>query len=373
MSTTHTFARTDEQELLAENVARLLSETHSFEATRRQPFYSTAGHSDVWPALAELGVIGAAFDERHGGFAGDTRTIAVVMAELGAALVLEPFMETAVLAGRIFQHWADDSARAAALEALMSGTLIVVLAHTPTGKAEASVTASQSHDRTMLTGGITCVRYAPLASNFLIPAVASDGSTEIYQVPRECSGLVLETYRLIDGSTGADLQLRDVKIPETARMRFDTNVQAVLDDALEWGVLASVAETASILQALNNATFSYLTTRKQFGAPLASFQALQHRASDMYIAAEETFAVVDEAIESFGSGPARARSTLVSAAKVVADNAARNIGDGAVQLHGGMGVSDELIVSHYARRLIALRCGFGGADAHRLRFGGLLQ
>jgi alkylation response protein AidB-like acyl-CoA dehydrogenase len=373
MSPIHTFARTDEQQMLAENLARLLSEEHGFEARRRQQ--QGSGQHPVWPALVELGVIGAAFDESHGGFAGDARTIAVVMAELGAALVLEPFMEAAVVAGRVLQHWVDDSARRAALEALMDGRYIVVVAHSPTGNADArvSVQALQSDNRTALTGNITCVRHATLAGSFLIPAIAADGATEIYQVPRECPGLVLQTYRLIDGSIAADLQLRDVTIQATARMRFDTKAQAVIDDALEWGILASVAETASILQALNHATFSYLMTRKQFGVPLGSFQALQHRAADMYMAAEETLAVVDEAVESFSSGPARARSALVSAAKVVADTAARKIGDDAVQLHGGMGVSDELIVSHYARRLIALRCGLGGADAHRLRFGSLLH
>jgi alkylation response protein AidB-like acyl-CoA dehydrogenase len=373
MSTIHTFARTDEQQMLAETLARLLSEEHGFEARRRQQ--PGCGQHPAWPALVEIGVIGAAFDESHGGFAGDARTVAVVMAELGAALVFEPFMEAAVVAGRIFQHWADDSARRAAIEALINGTRTVVVAHSPTGNADAraSVRALQADHRTALTGNITCVRHAPLAGGFLIPAIAADGSTEIYQVPRECPGLVLETYRLIDGAIAADLHLRNVTIQATARMRFDMSAQAVIDDALEWGILASVAETASILQALNHATFSYLMTRKQFGVPLGTFQALQHRASDMYMAAEETLAVVDEAVDSFSSGPAHARSALVSAAKVVADTAARRIGDGAVQMHGGMGVSDELIVSHYARRLIALRCGLGGADAHRLRFGSLLH
>jgi alkylation response protein AidB-like acyl-CoA dehydrogenase len=289
--------------------------------------------------------------------------------------MLEPFMEAAVVAGRVLEHWADDSARKTVLEALMGGRLIVLLAHSPAPNTEArvSVKAVQSHAGTLLTGNITCVRHAQLAGSFLIPAKADDGSTQIYQVQRECPGLVLETYRMIDGAIAADIQLRDAAIPVTARMRFDADAQAVIHDALDWGILASVAETASILQALNHATFSHLMTRKQFGVPLGSFQALQHRAADMYIAAEETLAVVDEAIESFSSGPVRARSALVSAAKVVADNAARSVGDGAVQLHGGMGVSDELIVSHYARRLIALRCGFGGADAHRLRFGDLVQ
>jgi alkylation response protein AidB-like acyl-CoA dehydrogenase len=129
-----------------------------------------------------------------------------------------------------------------------------------------------------------------------------------------------------------------------------------------------VAETLGIIEALNRATFSYLMTRKQFGTTIGSFQALQHRAADMYMAAQETLAVLDAAVESFAAGASQARSALVSAAKVVADGAGARIASGAIQLHGGMGVSDELIVSHYARRLIAIRSCLGSADSHRLRF-----
>src|SRR5262249_16850338 len=150
----------------------------------------------VWRALVELGVVGAAFDESHGGFAGDARTLAVIMAQLGAALALQPFLDTAVIAGRILQHWTDGAARQAALRAIMGGRLIMVCANLPIGTADmpARVTASQRHDATVLTGDVTCVRHGQLAEDFLIPAVADDGISRIYQVPRESPGLVLETY-----------------------------------------------------------------------------------------------------------------------------------------------------------------------------------
>jgi alkylation response protein AidB-like acyl-CoA dehydrogenase len=142
----------------------------------------------------------------------------------------------------------------------------------------------------------------------------------------------------------------------------------VLHDALEWGLFGLAAETAGIVGALNHATFSYLNTRKQFGVPLSSFQALQHRAADMHIAAEEIAAAVDSAIESLAAPAGVIRSAVLSATKVVADLAGHRIGHEAVQMHGAMGVSDELNISHYARRLAAIRAELGGAEIHRQRF-----
>ena len=364
----HMFARTEEQELLAENIARLLREEYSFDVRVARSGKSSA--KTLWSSLAELGVLGAALNPSHGGFAGDARTVAVVMAQLGRGLACAPFTEAAVIVGRILQHCADDSARQAALESLMEGRSTVLLAHSPFVGLEAQITviAARSDDGIVLSGDVSCVRHANLAATFLVPAQKGDGSAQIYRVPRDSTGLLLEDYRLIDGVTAADLSFREVALPRSACMSFDVNSRDLIVDALEWGTLASVAETAGILDSLNSATFSYLMTRKQFGALLGSFQALQHRAADMHIAAEETLAIMDEAIDAFCSEPNPGRSALISAAKVVANNAARRIGSEAVQLHGAMGVSDELIVSHYARRLVALRHELGGADAHRRRF-----
>jgi alkylation response protein AidB-like acyl-CoA dehydrogenase len=157
-------------------------------------------------------------------------------------------------------------------------------------------------------------------------------------------------------------------VPASALMQFDSSGRDVLDDALEWGILGLAAETAGIVAALNATTFTYLMTRKQFGTAIGNFQALQHRAADMWIAAEELLAIVELGIGSMASAPSAGRARVVSAMKLVANKAGRRIGNEAVQLHGGMGVSDELIVSHYFRRLAAIRNELGTDDAHRLRF-----
>jgi alkylation response protein AidB-like acyl-CoA dehydrogenase len=175
----------------------------------------------------------------------------------------------------------------------------------------------------------------------------------------------------MDGAGAADLQLNAVRLPPAALMTFDVSPQTVLHDALEWGLLGVSAEAAGIIGALNRATFAYLNSRKQFGASLATFQALQHRAADMFIAAEEVSAAVNHAVAALDEPPGIARSAAICAAKVTADIAGRRVGHEAVQMHGGMGVSDELNVSHYARRLATIRAELGSADTHRQRLASL--
>lgn len=364
------FAITEEQTLLGESVQRLLAEANEFEVRRRRLRAQPPDRLALWPQLTELGIIGAAFDEAHGGFAGDPRTVAVIMAQLGASLAVEPYLATAVIAGRILQR-ATDSAMTELAESVLAGSELCVLAHDAGSNpfAAPSVSAIVTGDQTTLSGSLRCVRHADVATSFLISARTSKGIA-LYHVPRECKGLTIDPFRLLDGAGGGALTLSELGLPATSQLTFEGDAHAVLDEALEWGLLGLAAETAGIVDALNKATFAYLGTRKQFGVTLSTFQALQHRAADMYIAAEEIFAIVDAAIEAFDAST-QARSAAVSAAKVVADTAGRRVGHESVQMHGGMGVSDELNVSHYARRLATIRAELGSADQHRFRFGSL--
>lgn len=356
------FARTDEQRLLAQNLTRLLSETSPIE--RAKAAAVPAGKSALWGSFAELGILGAAFNEELGGFAGDARTIAVVMAEIGSGLVLEPYLDSAVVAGRVLESCADEAYRSEAIQEIIAGSIYIV-AHS----IERPLTARRDGDGVLLSGKAACVRHGAAADVLLAMAVGDEGSPGFFAVPRDTRGLELTGYRLIDGAYGADIAFKDVRVPRAARLSLAASATSVLENALEWGLMASVAETTGILSELNAATFAYLTSRKQFGVVLGSFQALQHRAADMHIAGEESVAIADACVDVFAGGTREARSALICAAKVMADGAAKRIGAEAVQLHGGMGVSEELIVSHYARRLVAIRHSHGSTDALRLSFG----
>jgi alkylation response protein AidB-like acyl-CoA dehydrogenase len=361
------FATNDDQRQLADSLQRFLADANRFEVLRTRLSASPPERLALWPRLAEMGVIGAAFDEAHGGFAGDARTIAIVMNLLGRSLVVDPYLSCAVVCGRILQRCVSPSA-AAWTDAVIAGREIFSLAHSAGADPFAcpSVAAWELGGQVSLSGGAACVRNADVAGRFLVTAVR-DGHTQIFCVPAAAQGLSVQTYRLIDGSGAGDLRFDGVTVAADAQLIFDADARGVLTEALEWGIVGLVAATAGIVDALNKATFEYLVTRKQFGAAIGTNQALQHRAADMHVAGEEISAAVDAAIESMTASPSAGRSAAVSAAKIMADTAARRVGHEAIQLHGGMGVSDELNVSHYARRLAAMRAELGSADVHRLR------
>jgi alkylation response protein AidB-like acyl-CoA dehydrogenase len=366
------FAVTEEQRQLRESLQRMLAETNDFDSRRKRLRAAAPDRMALWPQLAELGVIAAAFDEAHNGFAGDPRTVAVVLAALGESLSVEPYLANAVIAGRLLQRSSSPLA-SRLIEESIAGRNCCVLAHDAGTDpfAAPAVTLTPSRAGAVLNGTLRCVRHADVAAGFLVPAADAGGAVSIFHVARDTPGLSVHAFRLIDGAGAGEIDLRSVVLPPDSGLAFDGDAAAVLHDALEWGLLGLAAEAAGIVGALNRATFAYLGNRKQFGVPLATFQALQHRAADMFVAAEEISAAVNYAIEALATPSGAARSAAVCAAKVTADDGGRRVGHEAIQLHGGMGVSDELNVSHYARRLTAIRAELGSADAHRLRFASL--
>ncbi len=361
-------ANTDEQRLLEENLRRFLRQENDFEHRRQRLGAMPPQRLALWPGLADMGLMGTAFDEACGGFGGDARSIAVAMAELGRSLAVEPFLACAVIAGRVLTHLSDTALREDLIAQIIGGELIPVLAHDSGYDPFATpvATAIQTDQGYTLSGRIRSVRHADVANEFLVSANLGDAQA-IFRVPR--AQLSIAEFRLMDGAGGGDLELNAVALPETAKLALDTSAQSVLQDALEWGIFGMAAETAGIIAAVNRATFEYLSTRKQFGVTLGSFQALQHRAADMKIAEEELGATLNLAIAALGGGAGEQRSALISALKVVSDSAGRRVGHEAIQLHGGMGVSDELDICHFGRRLATMRSELGSSDLHRNRFG----
>ncbi len=362
-------ARSEEQRLFQDTLRRFLHADNDFERRRARLSGEHPDRMALWSGMADLGVVGAAFAEEHGGFAGDTRTIAVAMAELGRSLAVEPYLSCAIVAGRILTRLADRALSKSLVDEIVSGRSVTVLAHDAGVDPFAAPLsrADRSGSGFVLNGHVRCIRNADVAHQFLVTARLDDGLA-VFRVPRVT--LDLEPYRLMDGAGAADLRLDKLAISSDARLVFPGPADRLIHEALEHGLLGLAAETLGIVEAANAATFRYLNQRQQFGAPLASFQALQHRAANMEIAALELSALLELTIDSFDTDVAPThRSALLAGLKSVADSAGRVIGHEAVQLHGGMGVSDELIVSHYARRLAVIRSELGSADLHRQRFG----
>jgi alkylation response protein AidB-like acyl-CoA dehydrogenase len=334
----------------------LLAEENEFEVRRRRLAGDAADRLALWPVLAEQGILGAAFAEEAGGFGGTMRDLAVIMEVAGQRLVVEPVLAAAVC-GRMLLA-AGELER---LAALIAGEQVYAFAHMegfdPFAVPGTLAVAAGGGYR--LNGVKLAVRHADLAGHFMVTA-ALDGAPACFLVAADAAGVQRETFRLIDASSAATLEFADTPAALLAG-------EAAVRDALLWFLNGLAAEAVGIIDALNAATFAYLGTRKQFGLTLASFQALQHRAADMFAAAEEARILTARAIAAVDEG-GPGRFALASAVKALVDDAGRKVGHEAVQLHGGMGVSDELNVSHYMRRLAAIRAELGSADVHREQF-----
>jgi alkylation response protein AidB-like acyl-CoA dehydrogenase len=360
-------ARSDEQRLFGETLRKFLQTENELEQRRKRLGSAHPQRLALWAGLAEIGAIGAVFDEASGGFAGDSRTVAVAMMELGRGLTVEPLLATAV-AGQLLIAQSDSAAAREAIDPIVAGQSILVLAHDAGADpfAQPLLAARQQGDNYVLDGAVRCVRHGDVAAEFLVTARVAD-DTAVFRIPS--NSVDLNPYRLMDGAGAADLHFNEFVTPSESRLSFKNPAKDVLAGALDYALFGLAAETAGIVEAANAATYKYLGERKQFGVPLASFQALRHRAANMEIAGLELNAMLELAIESMATVPGRDRTALLAALKSVADSSGRLVGHEAIQLHGGMGVSDELNISHYGRRLATIRAELGSAAAHRQRFG----
>jgi alkylation response protein AidB-like acyl-CoA dehydrogenase len=367
------FSFTDEQQMLLESTRRLVADHYSLEQ-RRHIMASAEGYSrEVWQRFAELGLLALNIPEENGGLdGGPTGTLLVSMA-LGEALVIEPYLSSAVLGTRAIAQLASPAQRAEWLPQLAAGESIVVLAHeeaaTRHSSAAVETRATATGNGWLLRGRKAVVYHAPIANLLLVSARiegAADRELGLFAVPRDSAGVKLHAYTTVDGQRAAEIALDGVKV--LAASRIGGNVAAELPRVLDYGVAALCAEALGALDKLLAATIEYSRTRVQFGVPIGRFQALQHRMADMLTHVEQARSMAYLAASRCQSEDPAERAAALSAAKVIIGQAARFVGQQAVQLHGGMGVTDELGVSHYFKRLLAFELRFGSTDAHLERY-----
>ena len=376
------FRYTEEQLALQETLRRFTAKDYDFER-RRSLANSPLGYSaEAWAQYAELGLLGLPYPEEFGGLGGSGVDTMAVMELVGRGLLLEPYLSTVVLCGGILRDAAPHAIKQALLPQITAGKLQIALAaYEAQGRyelAHVASTAVRDAKGWRLTGHKSVVLDAPSADRYLISARSSGNRTDangisLFLVRRDAPGLRLQAYPTQSGGRAADLQLQDVRVDDDAVIGAPEAALPVIERAVDHGIAALCAEALGIVTALNEATLNYLKTRKQFGTVIGSFQALQHRMADMFIAAEQirSMAIV-AAIQGAGDEPA-ARRRAISGAKAYIGEAARFIGQQAVQLHGAMGVVDELDVSHYFKRLTMIDMTFGDADFHLARFSDALR
>lgn len=374
------FDFTEEQTALRDALTRQLERSYGFDK-RKQIVASATGISDkVWQQLAELGALAVALPEAHGGLGGNAVDTLVVMHALGRRLVVEPYLPTVVLGAGLLLE-AGSEAQRAILPAVASGERYLALAH---DEADAryllsyvTTQAKRDGDGFVLDGDKQVVLGGEAAHQLIISARTSGGPDDasgitLFVVDADAAGLSRRGYRTQDSHRAADVSLRGVRVPASAVLGEVGGGHALLERAVERAIAAVCAESLGIMEVLLDLTGSYVKTRKQFGVPIGTFQALQHRLADMLMRVEQARSMAYLAASTVDSTDVVHRRRTFAAAKAMVAQAARFVGQQAIQLHGGIGTTDEAQVSHYFKRLTVLELAFGDADHHLGRYSDLM-
>ena len=376
------FEFSDEQRQLHDAVERYLNEQYTFERYQSIKRSAEGWDASVWRGLADLGVLAITVPAAQGGLGfGPLETLAM-MGDCGRSLLLEPVLSSAVIATAALRPFADQWAAGELLTRMGAGEKIAVLAHFESDARFESQWVTTRARRTgesyRLDGHKGVVMHAGAADMLLVTArtagEAGDApGVSLFLVPRGAPGVVLDAYPIVDGQRAADVYLQNVEVPAASRLGPEGNALAAVEAALDIGLAALCADAVGVMQALVDATVDYVRQRQQFGHPIGRFQALQHRIADMLIHLEQARSMTYLAALRCTDQDVGERRRALSAAKAVIGQAGRFVGQQAVQLHGGMGMTDELKVSHWFKRLTAAQLMFGDSDTHLQRFAALTR
>lgn len=348
----------EEQVALQDTVRRFVSKDYTFEKRRAIRDSAPGWSREVWQALADLGVLALNIDEDYGGLGYGPQETGLVMGAFGAGLLLEPWLAGAVIAPALIRRTTSADFQEQWLPSIATGETIVVLAHAD-ARSEPVTEFNGS-----LSGRKAVVGHGGCADLLLVSAQTAGGDTGLFAVTPGIEGVSLRDYPTLDGQRAADLVLTNAPAP-----RIDAGgALDAIDAAQDVGLSALCAEAVGIMEATVAATSEYLKTRQQFGQPIGRFQALQHRMADMLLHLEQARSMSYLAAMHCTNKNTAARQRTLSAAKVTIGQACRFIAQNAVQLHGGMGMTDELMLSHWFKRLTAIEMTFGDTDSHLQRF-----
>ncbi len=370
------FSFTSEQDMLRDTVAKLISQQYDFD-TRRKVAKSDAGwRPEMWSQFAELGLLGASFSEAEGGFGGGPIEAMIISEEFGKGLVIEPYLQTVIVGGNFFRHGGTDAQKEEHIAGLIGGETRYAFAYSePKSRFDlhdVSTTAKKDGAGFVLNGHKAVVIGAPFATHLIVTARTSGGQRDtqgvtVFLVPKTAKGVVMRDYPTVDGLRASEVYLENVSVGADAVIGKVDGGLPLIEKVADYAIAALCAEACGCFKVLNEATISYAKQRKQFGQPIANFQVLQHRMVDMFMAAEQAVSMtymvtlkLDEADE--------ARKLAASGAKVQIGKAGKLISQDAVQIHGGMGMTDELNVGHFFKRVTMIESQFGNTDWHLRRY-----
>jgi alkylation response protein AidB-like acyl-CoA dehydrogenase len=369
------FEHTEERRMLADSLNRFIAAQYTFEARERITASLEGMSAAFWEKFAELGVLGALVREEDGGFGGAGFDIAVVFEALGRGLVVEPLLGSAVLAAEAIAH-AGSEAQRALLEGIVDGSTIAAFAHDEPGShyemARVETRAEPSGDGWVINGAKSVVAQGEGSDMFVVSARTSgaiddEAGISLFLVPRGAAGVTVTGTPSIDGGRVAALRFDNVVVGAGDILGAANDGYATLERAMGRGVLALCAESLGAMEAAKAATLEYLRTRKQFGMVIGSFQALQHRMADLLLEIEQARSAVINAAAALDADRIT-REKALSAAKMSIGRIGTLVAEECIQLHGGIGMTWELPLAHYAKRLVMIDHQLGDEDHHLQRY-----
>jgi len=365
------FEFSEEQRLLKDSIERLLGAQYGFEARRKYAQEPDGFSRKLWQQYADLGLLALPFEEKYGGIGGGPVDTMIVMEAFGRALALEPYLASVILAGSLLRLGGSETQREALLPQIAGGELLMAFAHAEQqaryNLSDVATTARKDGNDFVLDGAKTLVIHGDSANKFIVSARLAGARQDtkgigLFLVDAAAKGVSRRGYATIDGQRAAELTLSGVRAE--AALGEPGNALPLIERVADIAIAAQCAEAVGAMAAIQEITVDYLKTRKQFGVPIGSFQVLQHRAAEMLIALEQARSMAMLAAMTAEEENAAERRKAISAAKVQICNSGRIVGQQAVQLHGGIGMTMEYKVGHYFKRVTAIQAQFGDAVHH---------
>lgn len=372
------FSYTEVQQMLQDSVQKFVQKSYDFD-TRNTILNSEKGYSaENWQLFAELGWLAVPFSEEDGGLGGSAVDLMVIMEEFGKANLIEPYTASAVLCGSLVAELATGDAKTSLVEGIIGGELLLACAFAEPGSrfnpASVATSAVADGDDVILNGTKVAVENGPNADKLLISVresgdVRDPQGISVFVVDASTPGVSMHSYQTVDGKKASEVTLADVKVPASNRLGEAGAALPAIEVATNKAIVAVSAEAVGALEVLLQKTVEYSKTRKQFGTPIGTFQALQHRMADMFIQCQLARSIVIMAAMALdGDDSAEDKAKAVSAAKSRIGKAIKGVGQEAIQIHGGIAMTEELDVGHLFKRVTALDLAFGDGDYHTQRF-----
>ncbi len=372
------FNFTQEQQLLQDTVQRFIQKDYGFEARKKIIKTALGWSRETWQQFAELGLLAIPFSEAQGGMGGSGVDTMIVLDSFGRGLVVEPYLATVVLAGSAIASAATAAQQQAIIPSIVSGDLIAAFAHSEKQARyelnNVETRAKRDASGYLIEGAKSVVLHGDAADKLVVSARTAGNARDakgitLFLVDAKAPGVSVRGYPTVDGLHAAEISFKAVRVDGDAVLGEADNALPLIELVVDRAIAALCAEAVGVMDALNKATLEYLKTRHQFGVPIGRFQVLQHRMAEMLICFEQAKSMAYLAAVKADSSDAAERRHALSAAKVQIGTSGRYIGQQAVQLHGGMGVTDELNVSHYFKRLTMIDRTFGDVDTHLGKLG----